>query len=347
MDEPKAKVTRKLRWTHGLGATVLVLALGGLWLNRATQPVDSKATPFYVRFGRARPLSAVLADLDRQGVIRSYRAARILAVLTRMRTRLPVGTYLVGAGMSTGQVLHALAFPVHQMIRLPEHFWAARAARVLEKHQVCDAADYVQAVHDPGHFAADLPFPVHGSSLEGYLFPDTYDLPPLIGGAAVVERQLKAFDRKVYAPLGRPKDIQRIVTEASLIELEVARDDERPLVASVIENRLRKHMMLQIDASVNYGLGVWRPLKFSDYRNTKGPYNLYRHLGLPPGPICSPSLKSIEAAMHPGKTDYLYYVALPNGHSLFAKTFAEHQINIAKRKAALALRAKARAQVQP
>ena len=298
-----------------------------------------------MRLDRVRPLAGVLTDLDKQGVIRSYRAARILALLSRTRTHLAIGTYRVGAGMNTSHVLTALETPVHQMVRLPEHFWATRVAKLLEKKEVCGAADYVRAVNDPAAFAADLPFQLKGSSLEGYLFPDTYDLPPLIGASAVVERQLKAFDRKVFTPLHQPRDIQRIVTEASLIELEVARDEERPLVASVIENRLRKHMMLQIDASINYGLGVWRPLRLSDYRKTKGPYNLYRHAGLPPGPICSPSLKSIEAAMNPAKTEYLYYVALPDGHSLFAKTLPEHQKNIAKRKAALAARAKERGQV--
>ena len=347
VDEPKAKAKPKLRWIHVLAAVILILAAGGAWLNRATQPASPGAAPFYIRFERIRPLAAVLADLDKQGVIRSYRAARILALLSRTRTRLPIGTYRVGAGMSTRAVLNALEFPIHQMVRLPEHFWAARAAGVLERNHVCDAADYVSAVHDPASFADQVPFHINAASLEGYLFPDTYDLPPLIGGRAVVERQLKAFDRKVYTPLGRPKNIQRAVIVASLIELEVARDDERPLVASVIENRLRKHMMLQIDASINYGLGVWRPLRFRDYRETKGPYNLYRYAGLPPGPICSPSLKSIEAAMHPAKTDYLYYVALPDGHSLFANTVADHQKNIAKRKAALAQRAQARSQVHP
>lgn len=330
-----------------MGLIAATLAAGCFWMNRAIQPANPDATPFYLRIDRTRPLASVLADLDRQGVIRSYRAARISALIVRARTRLPVGTYRISAAMDTMAVLIALDNPIHQMVRLPETNWAARTANLLAKKDVCSADDYVKAVHSPSDFAAALPFPVAAPSLEGYLFPDTYDLPPLIGATAVVERQLRAFVRKVYEQLGRPRDIQRIVTVASLIELEVNRDEERPLVASVIENRLRKHMMLQIDASINYGLGVWRPLRLSDYRKTKGPYNLYRHAGLPPGPICSPSLKSIEAAVKPAKTEYLYYVALPDGHSLFAKTLAEHKKNIAKRMAALAKRAKARGEVHP
>lgn len=324
------------RWPYALAGVALVFAAAGLWLRSASRAVTPGAKAFYVRWERPRPIAAVLYELDRQGILRSYRAARLLALLRRDRTVIPAGTYRVSAGMSALRLLRSLESPVHQMVRLPEHFWAARAAELLETKQVCPAADYIAAVHAPGRFASELSFPAPVGSLEGYLFPDTYDLPPLIGADAVVERQLRAFEHKVYVPLGKPRDIQRILTVASLIELEVDRDQERPLVASVIENRLRKHMMLQIDASINYGLGVWRPLKLSDYRKTPGPYNLYRHYGLPPGPICSPGLKSIEAAMHPAKTGFLFYVALPNHHSLFAKTMAEHEKNIARRKAALA-----------
>jgi UPF0755 protein len=317
--------------------------MSGAIFYRATRPAIPGAKPFYIRLDRVRPLADVLADLDRQGVLRSYRATRLLGVLRRNRTRLPVGTYRVGAEMSSSQVLDTLEFPIHQMLRLPQNFWAARLAGFLERNEVCDGTDYVLAVNDPSAFQNQVSFPLPTRSLEGYLLPDTYDLPPLIGAPAVVERQLKAFERKVYEPLGKPKDLQRILTEASLIQLEVARDEERPLVASVIENRLRKHMALQIDASVNYALGVWRPLTFKDLREANGPYNLYRFKGLPPGPICSPSLKSIEAALKPAKTDYLFYVALPDGHSLFAATWKQHQANIAKRKAALAQIAKDRA----
>ena len=345
VDEPKANVKPKRRWIYFLGAVILVLGLAAAWMKRATDPATPGATPFFIRFERVRPLAAVLADLDKKGVLRSYRAARILAVLSRTRTRLPIGTYRIGAGMSTRQVLHALENPIHQMVRLPEHLWAARLARVLDKNHVCEAGDYVRAVHDPaGIFPPPLPFKLRAATLEGYLYPDTYDLPPLIGGAAVVERQLKAFDRKVYTPLGRPKDIERIVTKASLIELEVARDDERSLVSSVIDNRLRK----EDDASDRKRVPL--PLRFRRMASLvfpriiarpKGRTTSYRNLGLPPGPICSPSLKSIEAAMHPAQTDYLYYVALPDGHSLFAKTFPEHQKEYREAcKAALAQRAK-------
>jgi UPF0755 protein len=119
------------------------------------------------------------------------------------------------------------------------------------------------------------------------------------------------------------------------VEMEVARDDERPLVAAVIWNRLAKKMPLQIDAAINYGIQKWRPLTYDDYKNVDSPYNLYRNKGLPPGPICSPTVKSVQAALNPAENGYLYYVAMPSGQHLFATSLDEHNRNVAKRRAAL------------
>jgi UPF0755 protein len=125
---------------------------------------------------------------------------------------------------------------------------------------------------------------------------------------------------------------------ASLVELEAGTDADRPKIAGVIYNRLKKGMPLQIDAGIMYALGKWKRLHFRDYREVKSPYNLYLHKGLPPSPICSPSLKSIQAALHPATHKYLYYVALPSGQSLFAQTPAEHAHNVKVRLAALKAR---------
>lgn len=307
-------------------------------MRSAIRPVQPGARPTFIRLTHPRAVSSILADLQQQGILRSARAAGLLAVFLRTPSTAVEGTYRVGAAMSARQILNALASPVHQKLRLPEHFWAARTGALLERNYVCSADDYMADVRDPKRFTAKLPFKVDAPTLEGYLYPDTYDLPPLTNPDDIVTTQLAAFDEKVYEPLGRPKNLKTVLTKASLVELEVKLDEERPIVASVIENRLKRHMPLQIDASLNYGLGVWRPLKLSDYRTVPGPYNLYRHAGLPPGPICSPSVKSIEAVLKPAKTDYLFYVALPDGHSLFAKTYADHLKNIAKRKAAIAER---------
>jgi len=190
-------------------------------------------------------------------------------------------------------------------------------------------------VRDPSQFAHDVSFPLPKDSLEGYLYPKKYDLPPLYGARRVILKQLKEFERNVWDARERPKNLTRTLIVASLVQLEAGRDDDRPMIAGVIENRLKKKMPLQIDATILYALQKWRRLSFKDYHGVKSPYNTYTTKGLPPGPICSPDAKDIQAAMHPAKHDYLYYVALPDGRSIYAATYHDHLKNIEIRKAAL------------
>lgn len=275
----------------------------------------------------------MLTQLETEGTIKSARAAGLLASLLRRGDPVPTGTYEVSGAKPTWRNLAALGHPIRKRFRFPETNWSKRNANLLQKAQIAKADDYLKEVANPTAYKADFPLP--SDTLEGYLFPDTYDLPPLLGARNVVERQLEAFRRKVWEPLKHPSDLHHILILASLVELESGTDADRPMIAGVIENRLRKGMRLQIDASLLYGMGKWRTLTFKDYKEFDSPYNLYRVAGLPPTPICSPSLKSIQAAMAPARHNYLYYVALPNGTSLFAATYEEHKKNIKKRKAAL------------
>lgn len=314
-----------------------ILALAGIsafawwsWLQSQISPTP-KGKAFYVRFEQQTPLTRVLEALKQDSVVRNPSALALYARIKHKPAEVTSGTYLVNPGMTANQVLLSLRHPVVQMVRIPETNWSARTSRWLQLHQVASADDYMAFVHDPKQFQKDVDFPLPEDSLEGYLYPDTYDLPPLIGAKETILRQLKAFQDKVYDPLGKPKDLQRLLTVASMVELEVMKDDERPIVAGVIENRLKINMPLQIDASLLYGIQKWRALTLNDYKTIDSPYNTYTHKGLPPGPICSPSVKSVEAAMHPATHDYLYYVAMPGtGHHLFAATYQEHLANIQK-----------------
>jgi UPF0755 protein len=172
------------------------------------------------------------------------------------------------------------------------------------------------------------------TSLEGYLFPDTYRLPPTATAAQIVAAMVRRF-RAAAAQLGLKENVHQVVTIASLVERETAVDAERPLVASVFENRLRKNMPLRTDPSVIYGLeliGKWRGTIYASDLTRDTPYNTYLHAGLPPGPVANPGLPSLRAAMDPPQTNYLYFVAAgtdAQGHSLFAETLEEHNRNVA------------------
>jgi UPF0755 protein len=172
------------------------------------------------------------------------------------------------------------------------------------------------------------------ASLEGYLFPDTYRFPPTATAAQMVGAMVRRF-RTVAGQLGLRENVHKVVTIASLVERETAVDAERPLVASVFENRLAKNIPLRTDPSVIYGLelaGIWRGAVYASDLKRDTPYNTYLHAGLPPGPIANPGIPSLHAAMDPPKTNYLYFVAAgtdAQGHSLFAETLDEHNRNVA------------------
>lgn len=194
-------------------------------------------------------------------------------------------------------------------------------------------------------------------SVEGYLFPDTYKFSPPLGAGQMIAAMIRQFRVEAQqlglntvsssggaAAAGLPqggKDVHNVVTLASLVERETAVNSERPLVASVFENRLAKNMPLMSDPAVIYGLqlaGRWRGTIYRSDLKGDTAYNIYLHPGLPPGPICNPGLPSLRAAMHPAQTDYLYFVAAgdnPQGHSLFAATLDEHNRNVAGYRKAL------------
>jgi UPF0755 protein len=177
-------------------------------------------------------------------------------------------------------------------------------------------------------------------SLEGYLFPDTYRFGPKQEMPQIAANMVKRF-RQAALQLGLNRDVHSTVTMASLVERETAVEGERPLVASVFQNRLEKQMPLMTDPSVIYGLqmtGQWRGTIFASDLQKDTAYNTYIHAGLPPGPIANPGMKSLHAAMYPTQTDYLYFVAAgqdPQGKSRFSSTLEEHNRNVAGYRAAV------------
>lgn len=328
----------KSRRRSRLPVTLLLVALVaaglyfGLRLRSRLEPMPPGPS-VYIRFERTVTLEVALSRLQAARLIRDADAVRTYTILVRRAHSVPDGTYRLRPGMTAGETLDALVLKITQRVRLPEGWWIARAAKILETKGVSSAAEYVDLANRAELFqnVVDFPLPKRGS-LEGYLYPDTYLLPPLLGAREAIIRQLQAFQSKVIGSLPRDFDLRRAVIIGSMVELEVARDDERPIVAGVIENRLRKGMPLQIDATVLYALQEWKVLGPNVVNTVDSPYNTYRRKGLPPGPIGSPSAASILAATKPAKTDAMYYVALPNGSHLFAATYAEHLANIRKRK---------------
>ena len=178
------------------------------------------------------------------------------------------------------------------------------------------------------------------ASLEGYLFPDTYKFAPKVSDDQIVAAMVRRF-RLAAAELNLQSDFRGVVTMASLVERETPIDAERPLVASVFQNRLAKGMPLMTDPTVIYAAlldGRYRGTIYASDLGADSPYNTYRHAGLPPGPICNPGMASLKAALKPAQTSYLYFVAAsanPSGVSKFSATLEEHAHDVQQYRKAL------------
>lgn len=211
------------------------------------------------------------------------------------------------------------------------------AARV-QAAQLGTSADFLQAARV--HVELVRKLDPQATSLEGYLFPSTYRFGRRTAPADMLRTMVRQFALEALA-LDITGNMHRIVTMASLVERETPIAAERPVVASVFENRLAQGIPLETDPTVIYAAvlrGQYRGTIYQSDLQFDSPYNTYRHAGLPPGPICNPGLVSLRAALHPAKTHYLYFVAAgadPGGQSRFAATLEEHQKNVAAYRAAV------------
>lgn len=220
-------------------------------------------------------------------------------------------------------------------ITIPEGYTNAQIGQALQKSGLVTQNDFINETKhwtDNNHwFLKGLPNDEH--KLDGFLYPSTYSFQKNASSKTIINQMLKTFDAnmslstKDYITKNK-LNIRNIVITASLIEKEAGKDIDRPKISSVIQNRLKKKMPLQIDATIIYIVGHKNKLYNKDLA-VKSPYNTYLNKGLPPSPICNPGTKSINAAIHPANTDYLYYVlnSKTNEH-IFSKTYVDHTKNI-------------------
>lgn len=317
-----------------LGCALLALVLlagagvGGAywWMIAGIKPMPSGKESLY-RVERPKLMSVVIDELGAKGIVRNPRALRYYARWKKASTDVREGTYRIKPGLTADALFTTLKKPIRQMVRLPEGGQAMDFAKIIGSANVGDPDEYLALATNGEQVREAVSLPLPKGSLQGYLYPDTYDLPPLLGARGALERQLKNLENRLEPILTDPSKLHRAIIIGSMVELEAKRPEEKPIIAGVIENRLRIGMRLQIDATVLYGMNEWRTLTYADYEHDS-PYNTYKFAGLPPGPICSPTITSIAAALKPAQHEFLYYVALANGSHLFARTYGEHLRNI-------------------
>ena len=269
-----------------------------------------------------------------QRVIGSRAAFRLLVRVRGDETRMKAGEYRFDAHRTPDEILRQLVAGGQQVavwVTIPEGFTAKEIAATLDAKGVGEAAAFES-------YFLGTPLHIDGTtsqSLEGFLFPDTYLVP--VGAeppdvAKMMTDQFRAeLPRDAAARARRLRlTLPQIVTLASLVEREGQADDERPLIAGVYYNRLRRGMPLQVDATIEYTFPHHKDvITYADLASDS-PYNTYKHLGLPPTPIANPGRPSLLAAFYPRPSPYLYYVSKQNGHHAFSRTLAEHNANVAR-----------------
>jgi len=328
------------------------IALGAAaYVAGALKPVEAAEEAVLVEIPGGMSSSAIAELLERQGLIRDAFVFRMYLRYKGEGHRFQAGRYEIRPGTAPDDIIAMLnagdTVPEETLrLTVPEGWTVEQIADSLAALGL-DKARFLELAASPERFpdtkTADIPQDERlRYALEGYLFPETYDFPLDSGEQDIVARMLDELDRKLSSlPEGWEKRLDELgisfhqmMTIASLIEREVAVDSERALVAGVIYNRIRQNMPLQIDATVLYAMGEHKDVVLEKDLQVDNPYNTYRYPGLPPGPIASPGLKSIEAALYPESTNYLYYVTKKDGSNehLFAETYEEHLKNIDKSK---------------
>jgi UPF0755 protein len=318
-----------------LALAVVFGSFGWLTLTRLLSPFKPGSTQHILvtipKGATSKEIAQILTD---KKVVRSPAAFELAMRLAGGGGKIRADRYDLSPGMTPRQIVVAIesgAAAASNWVTIPEGFTAHQIAQRLGDKQLADPTAFLAAVRKQGDM---LRFPdgftPPDKNLEGYLYPDTYRFDVNTTVPAILNQMVGEFDQKVVRTHPKVKDWKKTIILASLIEREAEVDKDRPLIASVMFNRLKKGMPLQIDASIEYALPEHKTrLMFSDLK-TPSPYNTYLHKGLPPTPICSPGLPSIEAVLHPARTDYLYYVAGPDGAHIFSKTLAEQDKVIAR-----------------
>lgn len=315
---------------HPLRVAAAIVAIVAAWfLIVLFQPFHGAGSGrVVVVIPKGASVAEVGDRLSAKGVVSDSTLFQIRITLAGKRSDLYAGRYVLAHGMSYGAAIDALSVPPLKRtvtVTIPEGYSRAQAARLVREDGL--HGSYLKASR--GH--------------EGFLFPDTFELRPGAPAAKLVKLQLRDFKRRIgrvdmrYA---RSKNltIHDVVTIASMIEREAGVPGDRRLVAAVIYNRLHDGMPLGIDATIRFATGNYtRPLTESQLA-VESPYNTRTHSGLPPGPIDSPGLASIEAAAHPAKVGYLYYVVKPGGCGklAFSSTAAQFEQDVARYNAARA-----------
>jgi len=304
----------------------IMLAGALLWYKEGTLPVNSKdkSSKIFV-IKRGDTVTEIAKNLEKEDLIRSRVVFYFVVKQLGIDNKIQAGDFRLSPSMNLYEIAQALTKGTLDVwVTIIEGLRKEEIAQIFSRELNIPESEFLKYAK------------------EGYLFPDTYLIPKEASAGAVISILTENFDKKYdekLRNLARKKGLldEEVIIIASLVEREAKFAEDRPLVASVILNRLKNNMKLDIDATVQYALGYQPDLKSWWKRNLTredleidSPYNTYKNIGLPPTPICNPGLSAIKAVIEAPQTDYLFYLSDKNGKIHFARTLEEHNENIKK-----------------
>ena len=315
----------------GIGVSSTVFIFAAL---RYTTPVNPNAKPIQFKISHGATAKSIAGQLAREDLIRHPFTFELMVRLTGAGRELKAGAYQLSGAMSVVEIVDRLRAGnvVLRRFVIPEGLTVPQIGQLWENGKFGTATAFEQAARNPRWRQR---YSIDAETLEGYLFPNTYQFADGTPVDSVIKMLLDEFDRGWTHLLSEEAkalgfSTHEIITLASIIEKEAKADDERPLIAAVYHNRLKRGWRLEADPTVLYALGnPERLLRTADLKVSSS-YNTYLHRGLPPGPICNPGMASVKAALRPAQASYLYFVAIGGGRHYFSTRLVDHRAMIRK-----------------
>ena len=318
-------------------ALICLLLLFGAYLDLifyGDRPTGDEPEKKIITVERGQSFAVTAEKLHLAGLIESPVRFRILARLKKADKRIQAGEYLLAADMSPKQILTVMVSGKVRLYKytVPEGYNYMQIASIVDKAGFTPAEEFIKAAADPGFVHR---MGIEADTFEGYLFPDTYHFPRGAGPQEIISAMVARL-RSLIPDQWKTRATQlgfsfhQILTLASIIEKETGAPFERPIISSVFHNRLQKGMRLETDPTVIYGIKEFDGNITRKHLTTPTPYNTYKIKGLPPGPIANPGLASIEAALYPADTDYLFFVAKKDTTHQFSANLRDHNRAIRK-----------------
>lgn len=324
---------------------ILLVVFSFLFYFFYKKSIDSSVTNEYdsldFAIEKGEGVDSVAQKLFDENIISSDLYFKIYLWRNNLDKKLQAGKYVLSPSLTMREIAQVFidgdTISEEKDIKIIEGWDLAEIAQSFEKNNIFNAEDFLSAVENPVNkwsfdfdkpdFLNDLP---KGHDLEGYLYPDTYRIYNNASISDVVEKALNNFDKKLTPEMRseikkQGRNIHDVVTLASIIEKEVRDDKDRKIVSGILQKRIELGMKLEVDSTINYITGKNDPGASYFDLNIESPYNTYKNYGLPPGPICNPSISSIMAAIYPEESPYLFYLNRQDTlETIFSKNYDEH-----------------------